>query len=133
MILNNVIDLHACDSKGFDLEMGMRGMGMLPNSSFLPFTFQSIQGLDLQLLELVKYNSCLRGLCAYYITMEAMDPTDSSHFTFQTCVVRVGPVTNGDNRIITEVCRIKPGEFCDEFFSLSFIVSPPNYVGNVLK
>ncbi|VVA94787.1 unnamed protein product [Arabis nemorensis] len=69
---------------------------------------QESDGLNFQLLELVKYNSCLRGICAYYINMEVMDPADSSHFTFQTCVVRVGSMSNGDNRIITEVCRIKP-------------------------
>lgn len=47
--------------------------------------------------------------------MEVMDPADNSHLTFQTCVVRDVPRKNEDNRIITEVCRIKPelnGEFC---------------------
>ncbi|KFK29513.1 hypothetical protein AALP_AA7G144100 [Arabis alpina] len=88
------------ESDGFDLDMGMRGMGMV---GLHWHNFQ--KGLKFQLLELVKYNSCLRGICAYYITMEAMDPADTAHFTFQTCV---GPSNNEDNRIITEVCRIKP-------------------------
>jgi hypothetical protein len=44
----------------------------------------------------------------YHIIAEAVDPSNDSRFTFQTCVTRATCQKDEDLRILTEVCRIKP-------------------------
>ncbi|KAG2267918.1 hypothetical protein Bca52824_062473 [Brassica carinata] len=65
------------------------------------------QGANLQFRSVQKANEEFASFTMYYITVEAMDPSNGSPVTFQTCVWDAATKSNESSRFITKVCRIK--------------------------
>ncbi|CAA7027525.1 unnamed protein product [Microthlaspi erraticum] len=115
------------ESDGFDVDI------TLPNSSFSTFKcddnnrdsdrdmldiyarvalhwYNFHKGSNFQLSTIYKYNSLLWNIFfyVYHITLEAMDPTDESCFTFQASVTNDARVYDKELKIVLDGCRIKP-------------------------
>ncbi|KAG2267904.1 hypothetical protein Bca52824_062459 [Brassica carinata] len=65
------------------------------------------KGTNLQFRSVQKANEEFASFTMYYITVEAMDPSNGSPVTFQTCVWDAATKSNESSRFITKVCRIK--------------------------